>query len=88
MIHSKTGRDVSSVARSPKEREILFKPGSCFRIDSRSPESNGKIEINMTEVAPPRAAETQSLQSATDIKDTLTRFLDRLPQSREYPCKL
>ena len=47
-IHSKSGRDIGSLSEHPNEAEVIFRPGTEFRIDSISVK-NGVTYVTMTE---------------------------------------
>lgn len=49
-VQSATGRDVSYLSHYPKESEVLFPPGSRFRVDSKIEESPGNWKIKMTDL--------------------------------------
>jgi hypothetical protein len=50
VVQSSTGRDVSFLSHYPHESEVLFPPGSNFRVDSKIETSPGNWEIRMTDV--------------------------------------
>jgi NAD:arginine ADP-ribosyltransferase len=50
VVQSSTGRDVSFLSHYPHESEVLFPPGSNFRVDSKIETSPGNWEIKMTDV--------------------------------------
>jgi hypothetical protein len=49
-INGKTGRDVAGLSNSPHEAEILFAPGSRFKVTERVDESQHVIKVKVTEV--------------------------------------
>lgn len=50
-IHHTSGKDVTALTLHPNETEILFLPGTAFKINARSePDKSGIITIEMTEV--------------------------------------
>jgi NAD:arginine ADP-ribosyltransferase len=49
-VQSATGRDVSYLSHYPNESEVLFPPGSNFRVDSKVEVSPGNWKISMTDL--------------------------------------
>lgn len=50
VVQSSTGRDVSYLSHYPHEAEVLFPPGSQFRVDSKIEKTPGNWEIKMTDI--------------------------------------
>jgi hypothetical protein len=51
-IRSRTGKDVSSFSRHPNEKEVLFAPGTRFKILERKDFPGAPTQFVMEEVAP------------------------------------
>ena len=50
-MYSKSGRDITEIARDPSEQEVLFAPGTEFTVDSIK-EGNGLYEVVVIESGP------------------------------------
>ena len=49
-IHGKTGKDVATMSNFPKEAEVLFPPGTTFRVISVDDSNPAKIQVVVEEV--------------------------------------
>jgi hypothetical protein len=49
-IDGKTGKDVSGLSNSPNEKEILFAPGTKFKVISRVDKSQHDVKVTVQEV--------------------------------------
>ena len=50
VVQSTTGRDVSALSHYPNESEVLFPPGSQFKVNSKIETSPGQWTINMSDI--------------------------------------
>mgnify|MGYP001600947614 CR=1 FL=1 len=49
-IQSKTGVYIKDLSQAPKEEEVLFVPGTVFRVTAMNQVSADKLEISLEEV--------------------------------------
>lgn len=74
-ILSRTGKDIKAEAADPKEKEVLFKSGTYFKVKNSMRDEKGRLLVNLEELDPKKLTKEESALLAKEESNKFQQVL-------------